>query len=225
MKTRNVIYLFYLFTFLGVVLLVASIFSYTRLLGAYSLQFYYYCLLPRDLYLMTASELYFRGQFLTMVLSGLFILAIFPFISVMFISIFKSLSKNFEFFDEAWRTLKEFILECFKKKKRLLFTPSSYISMGFMFGLTIIWSNISWRTLFTFFPHYTSFYFLLPSPLLVPFNIIIVLMYYAQTSSMYTIVGILFIPLIVVFTIGWHYESTFRKEIKSLSPKKSISSP
>lgn len=181
-------------------------------------------MLPRGLHLVAASELYLRGQQLTVILLGLPILLTLPFIPLTLIRIFKELPKNFEFFGDAWRVLKSFTLVCFKKKKLMLFVPLFYVLMGLMLGLFYVWfelPNDPLRVLFSL--HFASSYFLYSSSLLIPFNILMILQYYAQTGLTYMIVGIILIALIPVFAIGWRYSSAFWKELKSLSPESGAS--
>ena len=221
MRTKNVTYFLSFFVVLLNVPFTALYLYYHSLNE--SLWFYY--VLPRELYLVAASELYSLGQFFNVVLVG-YILIILAFISlILLIQIFWTLSKNFEFFDDAWRALKAFTLECFKKKKLMLFAPLSYAWFGFVLGLFYAWINLPKGPFLMFSSFYFTIGFFYSSPLLIPLNIhfLMILWWYAQTGLMYSIIIVIFIALIPVFAIGLLYYSAFWKKVESLSPNGSIS--
>jgi hypothetical protein len=179
---------------------------------------------------VAASELYSLGWFLNVVLVGLCIFLILIFVPIhSFALIFWTLSKNFEFFDDAWRAFKAFTLECFKKKKLVLFAPLSFPLgwFGFVFGLFYVWINLPKGPFLMISSFYFTIGFFYSSPLLIPLNIhiLMILWWYAQTGLMYSIIIVIFIALIPVFAIGLRYHSAFWKELESLSPNGSISPP
>ncbi len=219
MKTKNITYLLFFLLLLGIVLFIIYHFSYWKLAVPDSPSPYYW--LPREQYLVAAYDLYIRSQYFMIARPVSLIFFILVFILIIFVRLFKSLSMNFESFDEAWRALKAFTRESSKKSKLML----SVLLADFLFGLSIgagyLLFGLPYGPLFMFSSLlYAVNYFLYSSPLLPHFEILMILMYYAQTGFMYTVFyGMFFIPLIVVLIIGWRYESAFWKEIKALSPK------
>ena len=209
---------------LELVLITVSHFYYHRFF-TWGESLWFYFMLPRELYLVAASELCSLSWLLTFVLLGLCILIILTSITTFLIQIFRTLSKNFEFFDDSWRALKAFALECFKKKKLMLFVPLSEAWFGFVLGLFYVWINLPQGPLLMFSSFYFTIGFFYLSPLLIPLNIhfLMILWWYAQTGLMYSIIIVIFIALIPVFAIGWRYHSAFWKELESLSPNGSIS--
>ncbi|MGQ9721512.1 MAG: hypothetical protein ACUVXA_09355 [Candidatus Jordarchaeum sp.] len=168
--------------------------------------------------LTLAYKLYLRISYFTVFWPGSFILLCFFPVLLPFGQDFRSLSKNFESFDEAWGAFKAFIRECSKKNKLMLSIPLAYFSIGLSFSLLWLLVLLPYDSSFIFFYLYLAVNFLYSSPLGL-YLVLLSLMHYAQTELMSTIVVVLFIPLVVFLIIGLFYESAFQNELKSLSPE------
>lgn len=227
MKTKNVAYFLFFIFFLVVALF--TIYIFWRLAGFRSLETYYW--LPMAvlsdyqtiLLLNLAYKLYLRISQFTAFWPVLFILLCLLPVFPTFGLVFRSLSKNFESFDEAWGAFKAFIRECSKKSRLMLSVPLADFLIGPLLSLLWLLILLPYDSSFIFLSLYLAIESLYSSPLGL-YLVLVSLLYSAQTELTSVIILILFIPLLAVLIIGLFHESAFRNKLKSLSPE-SFKSP